>query len=273
MGAARSTRSIQRASADTGFTKAECAPVLQGEVVVTTRDCARPVLATLGLGPCVGLVIAGPTMTALAHVDGVPMSHALRRVVERMRAVDGDSLVARVYASTAGLEGHLVRLRAILHALGVPLLGVSVHNSASAIGGPALNMAVDARTGAVSRDVRASEIGRRDEPYSTSLSAEAIARVRRSALPTMAVAAVSDEGAVTWAGDAFDKALLERVDPATLDAALVADVDAERAAITAPGYGRRTIAAESNPMTAAALAMIERAQQHHGPVTVLGDDD
>jgi hypothetical protein len=89
----------------------------------------------------------------------------------------------------------------------------------------------------------------------------------------MIVSAVDAQGVVTWAGDAFDAALLDRVDRTTLDPKLVADLDAESRSIDAPGYGKRTIAAESAVMTDAALTMIATASQYQGPVTILGADD
>jgi hypothetical protein len=271
-GRPRDAFAIQRATA-VDFRKQDSVPVIQGEIVVTSATGARPVLATSGLGPCVGLVIRGPTMTALAHVDGAPMSHALRQVVEQMRAVDGAALEAHVYASSIGLEGHLVRLRTMLRQLDVPLAGVTVHDSAHAIDPPALNMAVDARTGEVFLDVRAGEVGPRGAPYSTALSAAAVRRIRPMGAPSMIVSAVDAHGVVTWAGDAFDAALLDRVDRTTLDPKLVADFDAESRSIGAPGYGKRTISGESAIMTEAVRVMLERAAKYDGPVTILGADD
>lgn len=222
--------------------------VYQNEIIVTTKSATRSVLGTVGLGPCVALMLVGKDCVALAHLDGSPMNRTLRRVIEYMRKIGNpDDMTGQIYGCSAGLVRHRERAESLLKSLEVRVLKHVVHDTRdnySEITGN-LNLAVNA-AGEVILDITYSQLGKRTNVHEHETNPKLYSkRVMGNGLVPLAWTSLQDS-TCTWNGDSFDSTIVTTGKP-PIDNEESTDTEEylnEVKAMKADGYEKETFASE-----------------------------
>ncbi len=221
--------------------------VYQNEIIVTTASAMKSVLGTLGLEPCIALVLICNDQVALAHLDGSPMRRTLRRVIAYMREQGAQhAMTGQVLGSSAGLVGHRVRVEDLLRGLDVTLLPHQVHDTPSPDDSettPNLNLAVKA-SGGIELDIRFAQLDKRTNAHKHEPNPKLYAvAVRRGPLAWSLVKG----SRCTWNGDHFDSMIVTTGNAAGVDIEdqdVVIEYASELKMVEAAGYRKRTFAME-----------------------------
>lgn len=94
--------------------------VMQNEIILSSRTNNRKTLFTVGLGPCVGLILQSQNQIALAHLDGSLMHYTLLKVLLQMH---NDHLKgATIITSFKSNPATITQLKNILTLYSVPFV-------------------------------------------------------------------------------------------------------------------------------------------------------
>jgi hypothetical protein len=196
---------------ESGITPENSVEVFQREILVTREHEPRHIMVTVGLCPCVAVVIMGETMSALGHLDGSPMVHTLERVIDYMANNDPGKLRGWIVMSLRSVPNTARRAQEVLEANGVKIVDTRRPKESSGGAGCCVDVAVDTKSREIIEAID-ENVGTVKMKYPSNLTpySGALGRRRPGVFPDLVWVKNEGKDRYGWAADSFDSYLFCR---------------------------------------------------------------
>jgi hypothetical protein len=194
-----------------GITRENSVEVFQREILVTRAHDTRHIMVTVGVCPCVAVIIMGDSMSALGHLDGSPMAHTLGRVIDYMAKNDRGKLRAWIVMSLRSVPNTARRAQEILEANGVKIVDTKQPKESSGDAGCCVNVSVNTKSREIAEAIH-ENVGTVKMKYPSNLTpySGALGRGRPGVFPDLVWVRNEGKDRYSWDADSFDSYLFCR---------------------------------------------------------------